>query len=81
MVVLPTCIYVASYIVNHILVFDREDSEELKYGAERLVYGHSNALNSIAHYNGILYTASLDKSVRMWGKKVGIKFKLKVEFI
>ena len=70
-IVLPTGVYVASYIVNHILVFDRDmESKELAYKEEKLVYGHNNALNCLAHNNGKIYTASLDQTLRIWGKKV-----------
>jgi hypothetical protein len=70
---MPEAIYVVSYVVNHIIVFDRiKDDKEIKYSEERLIYGHTNGLNCIMELDGLMYTTSLDKSIRIWGKKVRI---------
>jgi hypothetical protein len=80
-VVLPEAIYVVSYTRKFIIQFDRDmNAENVSYKSPKNVYGHTNNLTCIAHHNGKMYTASVDKSLRTWGKKVYFQienFKLK----
>lgn len=61
-----------SYTRKFIIQFDRDfDAKIIGYKSPKNVYGHTNNLICIAHNNnGKIYTASVDKSVRVWGKKV-----------